>query len=394
MRALTWQGRRDVRVETVPDPVIQDPTDIIVRVTSSGICGSDLHLYEVLGPYLEPGDILGHEPMGVVEETGRDVTAVKRGDRVVVPFNVSCGDCFMCDQGLQSQCETTQVREYGSGAALFGYTKLYGQVPGGQAELLRVPFGNTLPVKVPDGPPDDRFVYLSDVLPTAWQAVEYAAVPPGGSVTVLGLGPIGDMAARIALHRGAGLVIGVDLVSDRLYRASVRGVKTLDLREYGKNLGDAVRDLTDGRGTDAVIDAVGMEAHGAPVAKAGQWAVGMLPDAVARPLMERAGIDRLSALFTAIDLVRRGGTVSVSGVYGGAVDPMPLLKMFDKQIQLRMGQANVRNWVPAILPLLVDDDPLGVDGFATHHLPLADAPKAYETFQQKADGMVKTLLRP
>ncbi|MFD5036445.1 alcohol dehydrogenase catalytic domain-containing protein [Streptomyces sp. NPDC058378] len=394
MRALTWQGRRDVRVETVPDPVIQDPTDIIVRVTSSGICGSDLHLYEVLGPYLEPGDILGHEPMGVVEETGPDVTAVKRGDRVVVPFNISCGDCFMCDQGLQSQCETTQVREYGSGAALFGYTKLYGQVPGGQAELLRVPFGNTLPVKVPDGPPDDRFVYLSDVLPTAWQAVEYAAVPPGGSVTVLGLGPIGDMAARIALHRGAGLVIGVDLVSDRLYRASARGVKTLDLREYGKNLGDAVRDLTDGRGTDAVIDAVGMEAHGASVAKAGQWAVGMLPDAAARPLMERAGIDRLGALHAAIDLVRRGGTVSVSGVYGGAVDPMPLLKMFDKQIQLRMGQANVRNWVPAILPLLVDEDPLGVDGFATHHLPLADAPTAYETFQKKADGMVKTLLRP
>ncbi|MFJ4841165.1 alcohol dehydrogenase catalytic domain-containing protein [Streptomyces sp. NPDC088746] len=394
MRALTWQGRRDVRVETVPDPVIQDPTDIIVRITSSGICGSDLHLYEVLGPYLAPGDILGHEPMGVVEETGREVTAVKRGDRVVVPFNVSCGDCFMCDQGLQSQCETTQVREYGSGAALFGYTKLYGQVPGGQAELLRVPFGNTLPVKVPDGPPDDRFVYLSDVLPTAWQAVEYAAVPPGGSVTVLGLGPIGDMAARIALHRGAGLVIGVDLVSDRLQRSAARGVRTLDLREYGKNLPDAVRDLTDGRGTDAVIDAVGMEAHGAPVAKAGQWAVGMLPDKAARPLMERAGIDRLSALLTAIDVVRRGGTVSVSGVYGGAVDPLPLLKMFDKQIQLRMGQANVRNWVPDLLPLLVDDDPLGVDGFATHHLPLADGPKAYETFQQKADGMVKTLLRP
>ncbi|HWU09161.1 MAG TPA: alcohol dehydrogenase catalytic domain-containing protein [Streptomyces sp.] len=394
MRALTWHGRRDVRVETVPDPVIQDPTDIIVRVTSSGICGSDLHLYEVLGPYLTPGDILGHEPMGIVEETGRDVTAVKPGDRVVVPFNVSCGDCFMCGQGLQSQCETTQVREYGSGAALFGYTKLYGQVPGGQAELLRVPFGNTLPVKVPEGPPDDRFVFLSDVLPTAWQAVEYAAVPPGGSVTVLGLGPIGDMAARIALHRGAGLVIGVDLVSDRLQRSAARGVKVLDLREYGKNLPDAVRDLTDGRGTDAVIDAVGMEAHGAAVAKAGQWAVGMLPDPAARTLMERAGIDRLSALLAAVDIVRRGGTVSVSGVYGGAVDPLPLLKMFDKQIQLRMGQANVWNWVPAILPLLVDEDPLGVDGFATHHLPLADGPKAYETFQKKADGMVKTLLMP
>ncbi|MFJ4499718.1 alcohol dehydrogenase catalytic domain-containing protein [Streptomyces sp. NPDC088864] len=396
MRALTWQGKRDVRVETVPDPVIQDPTDIIIRVTSTGICGSDLHLYEVLGPYLDPGDILGHEAMGVVEVTGPEVTAVARGDRVVIPFNVSCGTCFMCDQGLHSQCETTQVKEYGTGASLFGYTKLYGQVPGGQAELLRVPFGNTLPIKVPEGPPDDRFVYLSDVLPTAWQAVEYAAIPPGGSVTVLGLGPIGDMAARIALHRGAGLVIGVDLVPERLARSAARGVQVLDLGRYGKDLPQAVRDLTGGRGTDAVIDAVGMEAHatGAPIGKAGHWAVGLLPDAAARPLMERAGIDRLSALLTAIDVVRRGGTVSVSGVYGGAVDPMPLLKMFDKQIQLRMGQANVKRWVPDILPLLGDDDPLGVDGFATHHLPLEDAPKAYETFQAKADGMVKTLLRP
>lgn len=394
MRALTWQGKREVRVETVPDPVIQDPTDIIIRVTSTGICGSDLHLYEVLGPYLDAGDILGHEAMGVVEATGPEVTAVARGDRVVVPFNVSCGTCFMCHQGLHSQCETTQVKEYGTGASLFGYTKLYGQVPGGQAELMRVPFGNTLPIKVPDGPPDDRFVYLSDVLPTAWQAVEYAGIPPGGSVTVLGLGPIGDMAARIALHRGAGLVIGVDLVPERLARAAARGIQVLDLGRYGKDLPQAVRDLTAGRGTDAVIDAVGMEAHGSPVGKAGQWATGLLPDAAARKLMERAGIDRLTALLTAIDVVRRGGTISVSGVYGGAADPLPLLTLFDKQIQLRMGQANVKHWVPDILPLLGDDDPLGVDGFATHHLPLEDAPEAYATFQSKSDGMVKTLLRP
>ncbi|HEY9327953.1 MAG TPA: zinc-dependent alcohol dehydrogenase [Streptomyces sp.] len=394
MRALTWQGRRDVRVTTVPDPKIKEPTDVLIRVTSTGICGSDLHLYEVLGPFLDPGDILGHEPMGVVEETGSEVTALARGDRVVVPFNVSCGDCFMCDRGLQSQCETTQVTEYGSGAALFGYTKLYGQVPGGQAELMRVPFGNTLPIKVPDGPDDDRFVYLSDVLPTAWQAVEYAAVPPGGSVTVLGLGPIGDMAARIARHRGAGLVIGVDLVPERLARAAARGVQTVDLAKYGKDVAQAVRDLTGGRGTDAVIDAVGMEAHGSPVGKAAQWATGLLPDAAARALMERAGVDRLTALLTAIDVVRRGGTISISGVYGGAADPLPLLTLFDKQIQLRMGQANVRRWVPDILPLLTDEDPLGVDGFATHHLPLDDGPKAYDTFQEKADGMVKTLLRP
>ncbi|QNE78669.1 alcohol dehydrogenase catalytic domain-containing protein [Streptomyces finlayi] len=394
MRALTYQGKRDVRVETVPDPRIQDPTDVIVKITSTGICGSDLHLYEVLGPYLDPGDILGHEPMGVVEEVGPEVTAVVPGDRVVIPFNVSCGHCFMCAQGLHSQCETTQVRKYGMGAALFGYTKLYGQMPGGQAEFLRVPFGNSLPIKVPHGPPDDRFVYLSDVLPTAWQAVEYAAVPPGGSLTVLGLGPIGAMAARIALHRGADLVVGVDPVPDRLNRASEYGVKCLDLRRHGRHLGDAVRDLTDGRGTNAVIDAVGMEAHGAPIAKAAQSAVGMLPDAIGARLMETMGVDRLAALHMAIDVVRRGGTVSVSGVYGGAADPMPMLTMFDKQIQLRMGQANVRHWVDDILPLLIDGDPLGVDTFATHHLPLASGPQAYETFQKKADGMIKTLLVP
>nr|WP_202482189.1 alcohol dehydrogenase catalytic domain-containing protein [Streptomyces sp. SID5594] len=393
---MTYQGKRDVRVETVPDPRIQDSTDIIVKITSTGICGSDLHLYEVLGPYLDPGDILGHEPMGIVEEVGPDVHSVAPGDRVVIPFNVSCGHCYMCGSGLHSQCETTQVRERGTGASLFGYTKLYGQVPGGQAEYLRVPFGNDLPIKVPHGPSDDRFVYLSDVLPTAWQAVEYADIPPGGSVTVLGLGPIGAMAARIALHRGAGLVIGVDRVPERLDRVSGYGATCLDLRRYakGKDLGDAVRDLTDGRGTDAVIDAVGMEAHGAPVAKAAHAAVGLLPDTVAQRLMETAGIDRLTALHTAIDLVRRGGTISVSGVYGGSADPMPLLTMFDKQIQLRMGQANVKRWVDDLLPLLVDGDPLGVDSFATHHLPLEEGPQAYETFQKKADGMIKTLLVP
>ncbi|MEU6995514.1 alcohol dehydrogenase catalytic domain-containing protein [Streptomyces sp. NPDC046465] len=394
MRALTWHGKRDVRVESVPDPELKDATDVIVRVTSSGICGSDLHLYEVLGPYLDPGDILGHEPMGIVEEVGRDVTELAAGDRVVVPFNVSCQHCYMCDRGLHSQCETTQVKERGSGAALFGFTKLYGQVPGGQAELLRVPFGNSLPIKVPEGPPDDRFVFLSDVLPTAWQAVEYADIPPGGTVTVLGLGPIGAMAARIALHRGASLVVGVDLVPERLSRAHADGVKALDLRRHGKDLGDVIRDLTDGRGTDAVIDAVGMEAHGAPLAKAAQWGVGMLPGAMAEKLMDRAAIDRLNALYSAIDIVRRGGTISISGVYGGAIDPMPMLTMFDKQIRLRMGQANVKHWVDDILPLLTDEDPLGVDGFATHHLPLEDGPEAYRQFKDKEDGMIKTLLRP
>ncbi|MBH5333489.1 glutathione-dependent formaldehyde dehydrogenase [Streptomyces pactum] len=394
MKAVTWHGKRDVRVDTVPDPQITEPTDAIVRITSSGLCGSDLHLYEVLGPFLEEGDILGHEPMGVVEEVGSEVTAVRPGDRVVIPFNVSCGTCHMCRTGLHSQCETTQVRRYNSGASLFGYTKLYGQVPGGQAEYLRVPFANTLPVKVPSGPPDSRFVFLSDVLPTAWQAVEYAAVPPEGSVCVLGLGPIGDMATRIAKFRGAGLVIGVDLVPERLERARALGITALDLREHGDDLAEVIRDMTDGRGPDSVIDAVGMEAHGAPAARLAQNATGLLPSALAEKLMRRAGVDRLAALYTAIDVVRRGGTISISGVYGGMTDPLPMLTLFDKQIQLRMGQANVHRWVDDILPLLTDGDPLGAEGFATHEVPLTDAPWAYRTFQNKSDGMVKLLFKP
>jgi threonine dehydrogenase-like Zn-dependent dehydrogenase len=339
------------------------------------------------------GDILGHEPMGIVEEVGSDVRELRAGDRVVVPFNISCGTCFMCAQGLHSQCETTQVRDQGMGAALFGYTKLYGEVPGGQAELLRVPFGNTLPVKVPEGPPDDRFVFLSDVLPTAWQAVEYASIPEGGSVVVLGLGPIGDMACRVAHHHGR-RVIGVDLVPERLARVAGRGIEVVDLTDHEDDLSDVIREMTDGRGPEAVIDAVGMEAHGAPGAKFMQSMTAYLPDALAARLMERAGVDRLSALYLAIDVVRRGGTISVVGVYGGQTDPLPMLTLFDKQVQLRMGQANVRRWVPEIMPLLLDGDPLGVDGFATHHLPLEEGPAAYEKFQKKQDGYIKVLLQP
>jgi threonine dehydrogenase-like Zn-dependent dehydrogenase len=280
------------------------------------------------------------------------------------------------------------------GAALFGYTKLYGQVPGGQAEYLRVPFGNTLPIAVPEGPPDERFVYLSDVLPTAWQAVEYAGIPPEGSVVVLGLGPIGDMSVRIARHRGAGQVIGVDLVPERLARARAHGAEALDLREHQDDLAEVIREMTDGRGPDAVIDAVGMEAHGSPSAKIAQQMTSALPKSVAAALMQRAGVDRLNALYSAIDIVRRGGTISVVGVYGGMTDPLPMLTIFDKQLQVRMGQANVKRWVGDILPLLTDDDPLGAEGFATHTLPLSTAPQAYEMFQKKTDGAVKILLQP
>ena len=393
MRAVTWHGVRDVRVEDVPDPRIEEPGDAVITVTSTNICGSDLHLYEVLGPFMHAGDVLGHEAMGVVEEVGGDVTDLRPGDRVVIPFNISCGRCWMCERGLQSQCETTQVTEQGTGAALFGYTELYGRVPGGQAQYLRVPQANGTHIKVPDGPPDERFVYLSDVLPTAWQAVEYAGAGHDDALLVLGLGPIGDMTCRIARQREVGRVIAVDLVDERLDRARSRGVEVIDLRDVD-DVAEAVRELTHGRGADAVVDAVGMEAHGSPVATAAHQVTKALPSALSKRMMQTIGVDRLAALTTAIDAVRRGGTISLSGVYGGAADPIPMLTLFDKQVQLRMGQANVKRWVPDILPLLTDDDPLGVDGFATHRLPLEDAPHAYAMFQAKDDGMVKTVLRP
>lgn len=393
MKAAVWHGVRDVRVDEVADPKIQEPNDIVIKVTSTGICGSDLHLYEALGPFMTEGDILGHESMGVVEEVGSEITNVHAGDRVVIPFNISCGHCYMCDQGLTTQCETTQVHDHGKGAALFGYTKLYGQVPGGQAEYLRVPQAQFGPIPVPDGPPDDRFVYLSDVLPTAWQAVEYAAIPPGGSVAVLGLGPIGDMAARIARHRGAGMVIGVDRIPERLERAARYGIQTIDMRRT-LHVPQALRDMTDGRGPDSVIDAVGMEAHGSPTAKMARKAVAMLPPAMGAKVMETAGIDQMAALRIAIDAVRRGGTISLSGLYGGMADPLPMMVLFDKQVQIRMGQANVKRWIPDIMPLLANGDPLGVDDFATHRLPLSEAPQAYADFQAKHNGTVKVLLHP
>jgi threonine dehydrogenase-like Zn-dependent dehydrogenase len=395
MKALTFHGRRDVRVDDVPDPVIEEPTDAIIRVTSTAICGSDLHLYEVLGMFIDEGDVLGHEPMGIVEEVGSDVEHVKPGDRVVIPFNISCGRCWMCEHGLFAQCETTQVRDHDKGAALFGYTKLYGQVPGGQAEYLRVPQAHFGPIKVPeDGAADERFLFLSDVLPTAWQAVEFAAIPPGGSVAVYGLGPIGQMAARIALQRGARTVIGVDRVPERLVMAGEHGVETIDADQIG-DVPRAIREMTDGRGPDGVIDAVGMEAHGAPIGELAQRAAGLLPKPVAAKAIERFAIDRMEVLHNAIDTVRRGGTLSISGVYGGQLDPLPLMQLFDKGVQIRMGQAHVRRWVDDIIPLLTDDaDPLGTEDLATHKVSLDGAPEAYEMFQKKQDGAVKVVLKP
>ena len=395
MKAVTWRGKRDVHVEQVPDPKIEAPTDAVVRITSTNICGSDLHLYEVLGAFMEPGDILGHEPMGVVEEVGPEARGhISPGDWVVVPFNISCGHCWMCQHGLYAQCETTQNREQGKGASLFGYTKLYGHVPGGQAEYLRVPQAQFGPIKVPDGPPDDRFVYLSDILPTGWQAARYADVPRGGSVAVYGLGPVGQFSARSAKVMGAERVFGVDLVPERLEMGRRHGIEVIDAREVDDVPG-YICDRTGGRGPDSVIDAVGMEAHGSPVATLGQDLAAKLPRSVGKPVAEKFGLDRLASLTDSIKTVRRGGTVSIIGVYGGAVDPLPMMDMFDKGIQIRMGQCHVKQWIDEIMPHLLDDsDPLGTADMASHYLPVDQAPHGYDIFQKKAEGCTKVLLQP
>lgn len=392
MRALTWQGPGDLRVQDVPDPTIQEPTDAIVRITSTAICGSDLHLSEVLGPFLDPGDVLGHEPMGIVEEVGAETGDLSVGDRVVLPFNISCGHCWMCRRRFFASCETTQVREYGMGASLLGFTKLYGHVAGGQAEYLRVPQAQFGPVTVPEGVPDERYLFLSDVLPTAWQAVGYAKVPAGGSAAVFGLGPIGQMASRIARHQGY-RVIAVDDVPERLAMAARHGVEVVDGRDHD-DVPAAIRDMTEGRGPDSVIDAVGMEAHDSPLPRLAHKLTGLLPDAIAAPLLSNVGVDRMAALLAAIDTVRRAGTVSLSGVYGGMADPMPMLKIFDKGIAMNMGQAHVKRWIPDILPLLTEDDPLGVEDLRTHRMKLEDAAYGYEIFQKKQDGAIKVVLEP
>jgi threonine dehydrogenase-like Zn-dependent dehydrogenase len=392
VKAVVWHGKEDVRVDNVPDPIIRESTDAVIRVTSTAICGSDLHLYSKLSPLMREGDIIGHESMGIVEEVGRDVTHIAPGDRVVIPFNISCGHCFFCDQHLYSQCENTRdegklargvnLLGRGRGASLFGYTHVYGAVPGGQAEYLRVPQAHFGPIKVLEeatDAPDERFLYLSDVLPTSWQAVAYADVPEGGTLGVWGLGPIGQMCARMALHQGAGRVIGVDNVPERLTMASRWGVQTVDFSAV-ENVRDVVLDLTDGRGLDAAIDAVGMEASGS--------VVGTILQAT------NLQLDRATALRECMSSIRRGGTLSISGVYAGPIQAFPLGDLFDMQVQVRMGQANVRHWVDDIMPLLGDDDPLGTEDLKTHEMPLEDAPLGYKIFQKKQDGAIKCVLKP
>jgi threonine dehydrogenase-like Zn-dependent dehydrogenase len=391
MKALTWQAKRSVSVLDVPDPIIQEPTDVIIRITSAAICGSDLHLYETFGPFLSKGDVLGHENMGIVEEVGSAVTSLVPGDRVVIPFVIACGECYMCVRGLTSQCETTQNRDTNSGASLYGFSELYGSVPGGQAERLRVPLADFNALKVGTELSDERYLFLSDILPTAWQGVKYADLPRDGVLGVMGLGPVGQFAARIGRHLGH-RVVAVEPVPERRALAEQYGVETFDLTD---DILERLRDSTDGRGPDAIVDAVGMEAHGSGGAAFAQAAVGILPDPIAKKIMDVAGVDRLAALHLSLDAVRRGGTVSLSGVYAGDADPMPMKMLFDKQVAIRMGQCNVQSWRDELLPLVEDpSDPLGVENLVTHSVPLEQAPEMYNIFQKKEDGCIKVVLKP
>jgi len=402
MHANCWMGKKKVSVEQVPDPRILNTQDAIIKITSTAICGSDLHLYNGLVPTMEKGDILGHEFMGEVVEVGPAVRKLRVGDRVVVPFPIACGVCAPCKVGEFSLCENSNPNAWlaekmwgYSPAGLFGYTHMLGGFAGGQAEYARVPFADVGPLKVPPELTDEQVLFLSDIFPTGYMGAEMCNIKGGEVIAVFGAGPVGQFAIASAKMLGAERVIAIDRLPYRLEMARNKAGATEVINYEEVDVQEALRELTGGRGPDAVIDAVGMEAHGATGAAIAQKLTGLLPDAVARRLIQIAGIDRLSVLNLAIELVRRGGTISLSGVYGGTADPLNMLQLFDKQVTLKMGQANVRRWIDDLMPLLEGDgDPLGVESFATHHLPLTEAPAAYETFQKKQDGAFKVVFRP
>ena len=380
MRAVVWEGQRRLAVQDVPDTRIEEPTDAVIRVTATAICGSDLHLYDHGAVMMmKPGDIMGHEAMGVVEEGGAEVGHIKPGDTVVVPFNISCGDCYLCRRGMYSQCETTQNWAGRKGGSLFGYTHMYGGVPGGQAQYLRVPQAHFGPIRLDGGLAEMAAVLLSDVLPTSWQAVEYADVPDGGSLAVLGLGPIGQTCVRIARHRGAGQIIALDPEPDRRASALAHGATDVVDPDAVDTVA-AVQELTSGRGADSVIDAVGMDSSGSVVDR-------VLQTAKLTP-------DRLHALRDAMGCLRRGGTLSVIGVYGGWYPLWPLGDLFDRQITVRWGQANVRRWTDTLVSLLEQGDPLDAAELVTHQVPLEQAPDWYRRFRDKEPGVRKVVLRP
>ena len=389
MKALTWHGSNDVRIERVPDPELLNPRDAIIEVTLTAICGSDLHLYDGYIPTMQSGDILGHEFMGEVVETGEAVDNLQVGDRVVVPFPIACGNCHYCSTDQHALCDNSNPNAaiaenaYGySGAALFGYSHMLGGYAGGQAEYVRVPFADVGPMKVPDGLSDEQVLFLTDIFPTGYQAAENCDIEEGDTVAVWGCGPVGQFAIRSAQMLGAGRVIGIDRVPERLRMTEdAAGADTLNYEEV--NVIDALKQETGGRGPEAVIDAVGMEAHGFGVMGA--------YDKVKQTLQMES--DRPTALREAIQACSKGGTVSIPGVYGGIVDKLNLGAAFGKGLTFKMGQTHVQHYLPQLLEFIREGD-LDPTYIISHRMPLEDAPRGYDLFKEKKDNCTKVVLDP
>jgi threonine dehydrogenase-like Zn-dependent dehydrogenase len=385
LKALTWHGSGDIRCESVDDPTIQDDRDAIIKVTSCAICGSDLHLYGGFVPGMHAGDVMGHETMGEVVEVGRGNSKLKVGDRVVVPFTISCGECRMCKWQLFSLCERSnpaaakQAKQIGyPTAGLFGYSDLYGRFPGGQAQYLRVPYADVGPIKVPDGLSDEQVLFLSDIFPTGYMAAENCNIEPGQTVAVFGCGPVGLFAIKSAFLLGAGRVIAIDTVPERLALAEAAGAETLDYAD--EDLQQRILDMTQGQGPDAVIEAVGLESHGA----------GGVMETLQSKL---TSTERPYALQQAIMACRPGGTVSLPGVFIGPAVPTPLGAFVGKSLTLKTGQTHVQRYLEPLMKMIVDGkiDPSFI---ITHRIGLEEGPDAYKKFQDKADGCVKVVIRP
>jgi threonine dehydrogenase-like Zn-dependent dehydrogenase len=390
MRAVCWNGKTDMRVETVPDPEILNPRDAIVKITSTAICGSDLHLYDGYIPTLKKGDILGHEFMGEVVELGREVKNLKIGDRVVVPFTISCGSCFFCKKGLFSLCDNTNPNSWiaeklmgHSPCGIFGYSHMLGGYAGGQAEYARVPFADVGPLKVPDGLEDEKVLFLSDIFPTGYMAAENCQIEPGDTVAIWGCGPVGQFAIQSAWMLGAHRVIAIDRFPDRLALARSWGrAETINYEEVESVL-DVLNDMTGGLGPDSCLDAVGMEAHGTMIdAKVDRAKQAM-----------KLTFDRAHVLREAILACRKGGTVSLAGVYGGFVDKVPMGAAMNKGLTFKMGQTHMQKYMRPLLER-VEKGEIDLSRVITHRLSLDEAPWGYKTFRDKEDHCIKVVLKP
>jgi threonine dehydrogenase-like Zn-dependent dehydrogenase len=388
MKAVCWHGAQDVRVDNVPDPQILNPRDAILKVTSTAICGSDLHLYDGYIPTMQSGDILGHEFMGEVVETGSEVKNLKKGDRVVVPFTISCGNCFFCNRDLWSLCDNSNPNAwmaekfYGhSPAGLFGYSHLLGGYAGGQAQYVRVPFADVGPIKVPEGLTDEQVLFLTDIFPTGYMAAENCDIQPNEVVAVWGCGPVGQFAIRSAMMLGAERVIAIDRIPERLALAEAAGAETINYEEM--DAGVAVKEMTGGRGPDCCIDAVGMEAHGTGVMA--------LYDTVKQAIRMETG--RALVLRQAIVACRKGGKVSVPGVYGGFIDKMPMGAFVNKGLTMRSGQTHVHKYLQPLMERIQNGD-IDPSFLITHKLPMAEAPRAYKIFRDKEESCIKVVLKP